>query len=236
MNSTKQLFLFFTLLGLILVACKKEEIIKDTSAKLTFSADTVFFDTVLANTGSVTQRFKIYNPNDRPIVIQDLYLGSGSSSFYRLNVDGIEGNQQSDIKLEAKDSIYVFVEVTIDPDNNQNPFIIADSVMCITNGNVQNVKLVAYGQNVHLFRNEYIQTQTWSGDKPYLIQGTVELDSNEVLTIAPGTRIYLGSRSSLSIRGKLEAHGTYDSPILFTGARFDEFYESSAGQWKTLLA
>lgn len=227
-------FYLFSLLGILLFACNKEKIITSSTAMLKFSTDTVYFDTILANLGSVTQRFKIYNPHNNPIVIKNLYLGGGSSSYYKLNVDGTPGNSQSNIELAAHDSIYVFVEVTINPKNKQNPFIIADSVICLTNGNEQNVKLVAYGQDVHLYHNEYIKSGTWSGDIPYLIVGVALLDSAEVLHINPGTRIYLASQSMLYIKGKLDAEGTLENPILFTGARFDGYYENAAGQWGTI--
>jgi hypothetical protein len=223
------------LLFLILVmSCHKEEITTNSNDKLAFSTDTVYFDTILTTLGSVTQRFKIYNPNNENIVISDLYLGGGDKSPYRLNVDGIEGKSHKNIEIRKKDSLYIFVEVTIDPLNSNTPLIVSDSVICITNGNQQNVKLVSYGQDVHLFSNEIIKTQTWTDEKPYFIARSIALDTGQVLTIMPGTQIIIANSQALIIYGKLLAKGTYEKPIIFKGSRFDEWYENAAGQWGTI--
>ena len=105
--------------------------------------------------------------------------------------------------------------VTIDPLNENNPLLIKDSVVCMVNSNQQDVKLLAYGQDVHLFKGEIFETQTWINDKPYLIVNSAALDSNEMLTIEPGTQIFLTHNSSLIVWGKIQAFGTYENPIIF---------------------
>lgn len=221
--------------GCFFLACNDDKLLTEGSVTLKFSEDTVYFDTILTTLGSITQRFKIYNVHDRPIQVSELYLARGASSPYRLNVDGDKGASHSNIIIPADDSIYVFVEVTIDPQDANSPLIVKDSVICMTNGNIQDVKLIAYGQDVHLFRNEFINTQTWTNDKPYLIVQNAAIDSAEVLTIEAGATIYLHNNSSLLVWGRLEAIGTLDEPILFTSARFDGNYENSAGQWGTIF-
>ncbi len=218
----------------VMFCCQKDDPITDQGAYLYFSTDTVYFDTILTTLGSVTQRFKVYNVHDQPIRISNLYLAGGSSSFFRLNVDGEKGDRHSDILIPANDSIYIFAEVTIDPLNVNNPLLVKDSILFLTNNNLQNVKLIAYGQDVHLYRSEILKTQTWSNDKPYLILYGVAVDSNEVLTLEPGTRIFLHNNASMEIRGRLMANGTLEEPIVFSGDRFDERYEESAGQWGAL--
>ncbi len=218
-----------------IAGCKKDELVTDEFTSLEFSTDTVYFDTVLVTLGSVTQYFKIYNPYDQPLEIDRLFLAGGEQSFFRLNVDGTKGNDLRNIRIARKDSIFVFVEATIDPLDANNPLLIKDSVVCVVNSNQQDVKLMAYGQDVHLFKNEIFQTQTWTNEKPYLIVNNAAIDSNEVLTIEPGTHIYLTNNSSLIVWGRLEAIGTHGEPIVFTGARFDDRYEESAGQWGTVF-
>lgn len=216
---------------IVLLACQKDDPVTDQSTYLYFSTDTVYFDTVLTTLGSVTQRFKVYNIHDQPINISKLYLANGSSSFFRLNVDGSQGHSHTDILIPANDSIYIFTEVTIDPLNERNPLLVKDSILFLTNNNLQNVKLIAYGQDVNLFTAEVIETQTWTSEKPYLILYGVAVDSGEVLTIEPGTRIFMHNNASLDIRGRIEALGTLEKPIVFSGDRFDDRYEESAGQW-----
>jgi hypothetical protein len=216
---------------LLMIGCQKDELLTNKGAKLSFSTDTVYFDTVLTTLGSTTQLFKIYNPYDQPIEIQELYIAGGSSSFFRLNVDGTKGNRHTNILIPRKDSLYVFAEVTIDPHDANNPLLIKDSIIFRTNNNLQDVKLIAYGQDVVIFNRQLLKTQTWTNEKPYLIIYGAAIDEDEVLTIEPGTHIFMHNFASLEVRGKLNAIGTLDEPIVFSGDRFDGRYEQSAGQW-----
>ncbi|MBL0104251.1 MAG: hypothetical protein IPP51_11150 [Bacteroidetes bacterium] len=90
---SKRLLLPF--LGLIILSaffsCRKDDFSSDPNYKLEFSQDTVMFDTVFTSVGSSTEVFTVYNNNPDPIKISSLRLESGSSSSYRLNVDGVSG-------------------------------------------------------------------------------------------------------------------------------------------------
>ncbi|HUW92644.1 MAG TPA: hypothetical protein VMV74_05735, partial [Bacteroidales bacterium] len=55
---------------------------------VTFSCDTVYFDTVFSTIGSVTMEFRAINRNSEPLLIDRIYLGGGSGSPFRLNIDG----------------------------------------------------------------------------------------------------------------------------------------------------
>lgn len=222
------------LVMLALIGCKKEEFITGSNAKLDFSTDTVYFDTILSTLGSVTHYLKVYNRHDESIRIDQLYIAGGDESQFRMNVDGQQGNDFSNIELRGSDSLYIFVEVTIDPTGNNNPMIIEDSIIFKTSGNFQDVNLMAYGQDVVIFNNEYIETQTWTKEKPYLILNNAAVDSLEKLTIEPGTRVFLHNSSSLIIIGEIEAVGTLEEPVVFMGDRFDYPYDQAAGQWGTI--
>ena len=78
----------------------------------------------------------------------------GSSSAYKMNVDGTSGTQFNNIEIEANDSLYVFVQVNINPNANNLPFIVRDSIQISYNGNNRLVQLEAWGQNAHFFRNK----------------------------------------------------------------------------------
>lgn len=232
----RYLILFAAILALLIShSCRKDELLTDTSANLNFSEDTVYFDTVLSTLGSITQYFLIYNPYEQPVEVENIYLAKGSDSFFRLNLDGEKGRSFSKVFIPAKDSLFVFVEVTIDPLDENSPLLIKDSVIFEINSNTQDVKLIAYGQDVNIFNGEIFETQTWTSEKPYLITNSAALDSNEVLTIEEGTHIYLTSKSNLIIWGRVEAQGTFENPIVFSGARLDGYYEESAGQWGTIF-
>ena len=79
------------LLGVVLsmtAACRRISFIEDSGAKLTFSRDTVKFDTVFTTVGSATRSFKIYNPYNENIRISSIELMGGEPSNFRMNVDG----------------------------------------------------------------------------------------------------------------------------------------------------
>jgi hypothetical protein len=129
--------------------------------------------------------------------------------------------------------MYVFVAVTIDPTNLNNPLFFVDSIMFQTNGNLQKVYLVAWGQDAHFFISEAICTQTWTNDKPYVILNSLAVDSGCTLTIQQGCKIYFGGNSSLFVyaTGKIIVNGTRTDSVNFKNVRLEKFYSDKAGQW-----
>lgn len=216
----------------ILYSCKTDPGFNDETIKLSFSTDTVYFDTVFTTVGSATSRFKVFNTGKSDITISKLNLGAGKNSFFRLNVDGTSGNEASDIEIEAEDSIFIFIEVTIDPNNTNNPMIVVDSVNFLTNGFYQSVKLVAWGQDAFFHNGEILPCDTiWKNDKPHVIINSVLIDSSCKLTIEAGARIYSHSQSRIFVNGSLIVNGTLDDPVTFEADRLESFYEDLPGQW-----
>lgn len=214
----------------ILYQCEQEEFITNGEAGVHFSTDTVHFDTIFSDIGSTTQLFKIYNPHDQKIKLSSIYLAKGKQSNYRLNIDGIQSNQVDDLVLPAHDSIFIFVEVTIDP--GQDQMLEKDSIIVSTNNQTQNVKLVSYGQDVHLIHHYELRTDsTFPTDKPFLVTNHLIVDTNQVLKLDSGTKIYCGKEAQITIEGTLQTRGTYDHPVIFTGSRLDESYEDIPSQW-----
>lgn len=213
--------------------------------ELKFSEDTVYFDTVFTSMGSVTQYFKVYNKNEKTVNISDIRLAGGSSSSFRLNIDGKPGNQATNIEIEGNDSIFVFVEVNIDPNNENNPFVMLDSVFFQLNGNMQNVKLMAYGRNAKIYRPKFFPNNGfpsysfvecdahWTSEKPVVIIGYLAVDSACKLTIDQGTQIYLYNNSGIWVykNGTIEVNGTRGSNVVFQGVRKEKSYQNIPGQW-----
>lgn len=56
-------------------------------------------------------------------------LASGESTGFRMNVDGRKGSSFNNVGILANDSMYVFVEVTVDPNGGNQPLLIQDSVL-----------------------------------------------------------------------------------------------------------
>ena len=161
-------------------ACKKDLALSDGG--LDFSRDTVVFDTVFTTIGSTTQQFKIYNKSSRPVVISKALLMGGEDSKYRFNLDGVSGISFDDIRIEGNDSLFGFVEVTLDPNNQSLPLVIEDSIQFVTNGKEQYVILAAWGQDAYFHFND-INEGIWPNDKPHVIYGFAMVDSATNLTI-----------------------------------------------------
>ena len=226
-----QFGILFLITGLITVSCNKDIVTTNPDAKLEFTTDTLSFDTVFTSIGSTTQWFKAINRNKQAINISRIFLAGGNSSPFRLNINGIESVDESDVKIEGNDSLFIFVEVTIDPTGQNNPMVISDSVVFEVNGNVQDVNLIAFGQDFHLLNGDVIESQHWVNDKPYLIYNSVLVDSLKTLTIDPGCRIHFHKGSSMFVKGTLNVNGTFEEPVTFGGDRLEGIYKDVPGQW-----
>ncbi len=250
---------FFCGLCLVTVfSCQQpDEITTSSDAKLEFELDTLRFDTVFTELGSATRFFKVYNRNDKAVQISRVFLEGENNSFFRMNVDGEPGNVVEDVLVLANDSIYIFAEVTIDPDQplSSSPFVIEENVVFETNDNVQKVLLEAWGQNANYFPSRFNraiptvltcndQEVIWDDPKPYVIYGEIFIDSC-MLTVMEGTKIYVhggiarndvfgvfndGILYTLG-RGKLNFKGTLENPIIIQGDRLETPFQDDPGQW-----
>ena len=227
----------FLLLVLIPAAfffsCQPERnFVEDSDARLEFTLDTLFFDTVFTTIGTTTEAFKVKNPHKQFIMIDEISLAGGAFSVFRINVDGASGMRFSDLELAPHDSMYIFVEATLDPNSSDEILRIQDSIVFEANGNIQDVDLVAWGQDVHMIEGGIIdQNTTWPADKPYLIIDFLYVDSLASLTIDPGVQVYLHKDAIIYVAGSLQVNGSQEEPVWFGGDRLEEFYDHIPGQW-----
>lgn len=219
------------------VSCKKDK--NFTKNHLDFSTDTLLFDTVFTTVGSTTKRFKVYNNNAGKIKIDEIQLMGGENSPFRFNFDGTPGIFLRDIEMEGKDSLFGFVEVTLQVNNATNPLVISDSIRFLTNGKNQYLKLDVWGQDAYFHVNELVadEIEPWNNDKPHVIYGIAAvgypgLDSNLNLTIPSGTEVYCHKDSRLIVyKSSIDIQGTLGNEVVFQGDRLESFYDDVAGQW-----
>lgn len=251
---------------LLALACRRDDdFITDPGALLEFSTDTLTFDTVFTQLGSATRILKIYNPHTQPILIDQISVASGAASRFRFNIDGIPGNMMEEVKVPAEDSIYIFGEVTVNPDEDVSisPFVINDALLFQSNGNEQSVVLEAWGQNANYFPSRFSsdsisafgcngQEVVWDDPKPYVIYGIVFFDECN-LVMPAGTRVYvhggLGAvfdddgnrffyndgRLVIGPNASLRIEGTKDNPVVIQGDRLEENFEEVRGQWYGII-
>ena len=222
------------LLGLgLLMGCQDENFTESPSAKLSFSTDTVFFDTIFQSVATATKRFKVYNPQDQRIKIDEVKLMGGQGSRFRVNINGQASRQVKNLEIRGNDSLFVFVELTIDQSKANNPYLVQDSLRFITNGNRQFVNLAAYGRQVIIHDQEVLRRdQTWTPDTPHLLVDFTLVDSQSTLTIPAGTEVFGTGGSRLFVEGTLIVNGTAKKPVSFEGARPEPDFKGRPGQWE----
>ena len=233
LNDMKPAVFVFAIFA-VFFACKKESFITSSDARLIITEDTLHFDTVFTTTGSVTQTFKIINPNDQKIKIDQVSLGGGQTSPFKINADGFTGPDVVDLEIRSNDSLYVFVTVLVDPVTGNLPFVVRDSINISYNGNNREVQLEAFGQNAHFLRNHPVAgNETWTNDLPYVILGSLHVTQNAQLTIEKGTRIFVHADAPLVVDGTLLINGDKDSldRVYIQGDRLDEPYRDYPASW-----
>ena len=226
--------ILFALAALLLqTSCKKERFL-NSGGQLSYSTDTLSFDTVFTTQGSFTNSFKIYNPQSQRVKISSIRLANGSNSYFSLNVDGIKGDNITDIEIAPNDSVFVFATVNIDPTDENMPFVVEDKVIATMNGTNYELPLLAYGQNAYYIVDSFLQTQTLLTDKPYVIINSAAVDTAQTLTIPAGCRLYMHANSRLYVFGTLKINGTKTDSVIFQGDRLDRGYfgdEGYPGEW-----
>jgi hypothetical protein len=230
----KLLLLIFSGVALFFFSCRKDSFITGKNAVVNFSSDTLFFDTVFVSTGSITEGVKIFNANNQKLLLSDVKLMGGSQSFFAINIDGTPGPEMTNLELEAGDSLYVFVSVKINPNADSLPFIVQDSIQVSFNGNRQYIQLQAFGQNARFLRNQVITTNTtWNKSLPYVILGSLQVDTNATLAIPQGCRIYFHADAPMLVDGTLKVTGAAadSNKVWFLGDRLDIPYRDFPGSW-----
>lgn len=233
MKKVAPLFYFSAfLLVALFVSCKKDSFITSEFARVNITADTLKYDTVFTTTGSVTKTFKIINDNDQKLRLGKVKLMGGTSSAYKMNVNGVATAEINNLDIEANDSIYVFVSVTVNPNASNLPFIVSDSILINYNGNNRYVQLQAYGQNANFLRNRVLTGNiVWTNNLPYVILGSIRIDTTASLTIQPGCKIYSHADAPFIVDGTLIINGTKANPVVFAGDRLDGDYKDLPAGW-----
>jgi len=218
----KKIILGITLFTLFLLSCKSDQIYEGNSGVLEFTADTLTFDTVFTSIGSVTRYFKVVNPLKETVLIDKIKLAGLPGSQFRINVDGISGTEIENVEIPGKDSIYIFAEVTVDPNNQNEAFILLDEIQYFYNNIQQTSYLRAWGQNAYFHYGEIIEGDTiWSNDKPHVVIGNndfpgVGVESFGSLTIQAGSQVYFSTNSAIFSDGPITIGevGCQDSVVM----------------------
>ena len=224
----------------LLAACREYKVSDDPSIRLTFSTDTLRFDTVFTEQGSATLQLMVYNRNKNALLIDRVWVEDGT--VFRVNVDGeADLSKLKRITLNGGDSMWVFVRVRPEELKSNNPILIEDYLRFhLFSGTTQSVVMTAYGQDATRIGHVGCQRTEIAGDyhltatKPYIIFDTLIIGGK--LTIDAGSSLYMHKGACIVALGDVEAIGTRDNPIILRGDRLDRLFDSvpylyAGGSW-----
>ncbi len=240
MKFTPPLSVFLSIVSCIVIstACDDLDNYSTNSAHtLEFSQDTLQMNTILTGVGTSTHILRVYNRNKEPLLISSIQLADANNSGFRINVDGVKGSSFTDVEIRQKDSLFVFVEATLPAQDSDEPIFKKDSIVFITNGVRQDVKLQAFGQDFIAFRaKEIVQDTIINSQRPIVIYDSLIIAENATLTLHEGVRLYFHGKSGIKVYGQIIAQGTIEKPIVFRGDRTDNMfpylpYDRLPGQW-----
>jgi len=228
------------LIGILLsfCSCRNDFETVASTGELTFSKDTVYLDTVFTNLSSSTYALKVYNHSKNDITIPIIKFKNGLTSKYRMTIDGSQGNQGKmfeNITLLAKDSLYVFIETTVESDaTTPTEFLYTDQIEFDSGANLQKVELVTLVQDAillfpnrnadgtietlpigdekidgfYLDKNDPIHGNEllFTNKKAYVIYGYAAVPEGETVTFDPGARVYFHANSGLIVSKNASIH------------------------------
>lgn len=219
---------------LFCVCCETEYSSADSPTSLSFATDTLSFDTIFTGSATTTTYLALYNRSDNDILIDRIWLNGGDDSPFNININGTNATSVESIRLQGRDSLWIFVNVYPNETTDDTPFVVEDVVSVSSGSCVVTSRLLAYAQNVVRVNSESVGGQKWDSQRPYLLSGVNVVDSTQILTISEGTQIYFEEDATLQVYGTLVAIGSQDKKIVFRGKRTDDFYDDIPGQWKSL--
>lgn len=233
---------FLLILSVIIVACNDDtDFSSNPSHRLTFSADTISFDTVFTDVASPRSGIMVYNNNDEALRISNVELLSGGDSGFRVLVDGQYGTSMQNIELWSNDSLYLFAELTPPKNNAAEPLMLKDVLrFTLESGVQQQVLLMAYGRDVSFMRAVTVNSDSVISAGHYVVYDSLVVAQGATLTMEPGATLYFHDKVPMIVRGTISAVGTKEQPVIFRGDRIDNIfsylpYDRLPGQWDGIV-
>lgn len=228
------------LLSLLTGCLKDDDYTTSPSDRLSFSTDTVAFDTILSGTPTNTYVFTVYNRADKAIRIPQVALERGAESPFKVNADGmpLANGTGTDFEIRAKDSMTVYLMVNMPDTGVDDPVKTEDKLLFTTEaGTTDKVVLTASGQSVIPLTGERIKGyKKLDAKRPYRIMDSLVVEDGATLTIGEGVRLYFHPQAELIVYGTLSIEGTGEHPVELRGDRLGNMfagqpYDRIPGQW-----
>lgn len=227
-----------------ITACSDEDFSSSPVLSLTFSTDTVKFDTIFSKVPTSTRTMWVYNRSGKDLRCTNVRLLNGNQTGYRVNVDGVylspaAGYQMQDVEIRNKDSLRVFVELTSPKTGKLEPQELSDKLLfTLESGNTQELVLDAFSWDAEEVNNLVVSSDmTLESTSPLLVNGMIIVEEGATLTIPAGQTIYFSSNAGIEVNGTLRVEGTAEKNVTLRGSRLDNMfdylpYDLISGQWK----
>ena len=239
----KRLLSFLLCFGILMFwsSCRNDFEFTPSKGNLEFAKDTIYLDTVFSTIGSSTYNLKVYNRSNDDIVIPSIQFENGINSLYRMNIDGstgLQGAQEGklfeNVELLAKDSLFIFIETTIDISTLgalENQFLYTDKILFDSGSNQQDVDVVTLVKDaVFIYPNKdentgIIETLVFDvdgdgTDDETTLQGRFLTDEELTFTNEKPYVIYgyagVGAGKTLTMEAGARVHFHADSGIIVT--------------------
>lgn len=256
-----KLILFLSSLCLIIWASCEQPIDPVSQGTLIFDQDTVKFDSIFTTLLTPSERLIVSNRENNALAVKRVWLENGDESEFMMIVDGIQGNDVSDLVIAKDDSMHIFVNLkSKEKDGYAEEYInfqVGDEIQQVL---VQAWIVDAYFLTARLQQQDdflnldpgsffFRQDTTLTPDKPIIMDGPIFVPQGVTVNIEPGTEIFFtpyqfgvkdsngaptfGFYSWLIVEGSLKAAGTAEEPILFTSSRLqDTLFKENPAQWR----
>ncbi len=241
-----KLKILLPLLALLLAACSDYESFSDNpSFRLSFSQDTVAFDTLVSTIPSSTKTLYAFNNNGNGIRINTIQLEGGSASHFRVNVDGryLDQGTWNDFEVLRHDSLIIRIEMTPPEAGTNEPLYFEDKLhFYLENGAQQTVVLSGGSIDAYIKKSGLIieSDETLLTDKPYVIYDSLVVKQGATLTLTEGTRLMFHDKAALHVYGKLKVQGSIEKPVVLRGDRLDHMfdyllYDNTPSRWEGII-
>lgn len=225
---------------------------------LTFSSDTVMFDSIFTTFLTPSERLIVTNNTGRAVKISRIWLEEGDDSEFSMIVDGIQADDVEDIVIANGDSIHMFINLRSQlKDNYAEEYInfqLGDEMQQVL---IRAFVLDAYflrariqqeGNFLNIAGFFFSKDTTLTPEKPIIMDGPIYIPQGVTVNVLPGTEIFFtpyqfgitdsfgqptfGLYSMLFVDGTLKAEGLPNMPIEFKGSRLDSLYQENPAQWR----
>lgn len=221
------------LLILFFAGCERDFSASPAQSDISFSADTLSFDTIYAGVTTPTAHFTIHNDGNDDVTISSIRLLQGDDSPFSVNIAGQSTTSASNIRIAHGDSVYVFACVrNPQPSNGKALTRLQDHIIAQGADASWSMTLQAVVLNVSRQSGSIDSDTQWLCDTiPYLVQDTLSISDGACLTIGPNVTVLFQDKASLQVDGSLIVAGDPANRTSFMPMRQDGFYQDIPGQW-----